>query len=233
MRKLSFALCLTLFAGLTAQAQHENHQSQTKAEPQIVGEYIETRSADVYTGPCFANSEVGLTGDTAILGWRVQRGSWKGVSLDGLNVVAVVKAGATLGDTHYDPYPAKAVLIVDAKATDEQRAALGAFARAQAGRLLDDVVRTEVAPITLDLEYHGEHIAGARLKAGAATIRTRMLTDKDHICGHVDGTFYPPLTATTHAMPAVAMTDEFSGEGLGMSWTLHDKRSAFVGHFAR
>jgi hypothetical protein len=234
MRKISYllTLCLALLAS-SAQAQHE-HQPQTKAAPQIVGEYIETRSADVFTGPCYANSEVGLVGDTAILGWRVERGSWQGVSLDGLNVVAVVKAGATLGDSHENPYPAKSVLIVDAKATPEQRAALAAFARAQAGKLLDEVVRTEAAPITFEMDYHGEHIANARLKAGETVgVRTRMLTDKDHACGNVDGTFYPPLTATTHAMPAVAMTDEFSGEGLNTSWTLHDKRSAFVGHFAR
>jgi hypothetical protein len=46
-------------------------------------------------------------------------------------------------------------------------------------------------------------------------------------------TFYPPLTATTHAMPAVALTDRFQGPGLGATWSSHDKRSAFVGTFAR
>jgi hypothetical protein len=34
-------------------------------------------------------------------------------------------------------------------------------------------------------------------------------------------------------MPAVAMTDEYRGKDLNTSWTLHDKRSAFVGTFAR
>ena len=33
----------------------------------IRGDYVEVRSADVYTGPCFANGEVGLVGDEAIL----------------------------------------------------------------------------------------------------------------------------------------------------------------------
>ena len=33
----------------------------------IKGDYIEARSADVYTGPCFANGEVGLVGNEAIL----------------------------------------------------------------------------------------------------------------------------------------------------------------------
>jgi len=58
----------------------------------IYGDYVEARTADVYTGPCFANSEVGLTGELAVFGWRVTKGSWSGVDLDGLGVVGVVRA---------------------------------------------------------------------------------------------------------------------------------------------
>ena len=65
---------------------------------QIRGQYIETRSADVYTGQCFANGEVNLVGDEAILAWHVQSGSWDGVPLDGLTVAAAVHAtGAGTG----------------------------------------------------------------------------------------------------------------------------------------
>jgi hypothetical protein len=34
-------------------------------------------------------------------------------------------------------------------------------------------------------------------------------------------------------MPAVAVTDQYQGKDLNIVWTLHDKRSAFVGTFAR
>ena len=64
----------------------------------ISGEYLETRSAEVYAGPCVSNSEVNLAGNQAILSWRINQGSWEGVALDGLGVVAVVKAKATIGD---------------------------------------------------------------------------------------------------------------------------------------
>ena len=77
---------------------------------QIRGDYIETRSADVYTGSCFANGEVNLVGNEAILAWHVQSGSWDGMQLDGLTVAAAVRARATLGDPYADPYPAKSVL---------------------------------------------------------------------------------------------------------------------------
>src|SRR5208337_4484172 len=100
---------------------------------QIRGDYIETRSADVYTGHCFANGEVNLVGDEAILAWHVQSGSWDGVALDGLTVAAAVKARATLGDPYANPYPARAVLLVDDQATPQQRVALVAFAHQMGG----------------------------------------------------------------------------------------------------
>lgn len=207
--------------------------STTTQAQQISGEYVETRSADVYTGPCFGNAEAGLTGHQAILAWRVDQGTWKGVRLDGLGVVGVVKANATLGDPYDNPYPAKAVMIVDDKATVEQRKALVSFAQEMAGELLKNVVRVEVAPISLQVRHDGGHYGKVTLSAGKlAKIETRAIGDGDHLCGNEE-TYYPPLARMSHAMPAVAATDEYKGQGLGVCWTLHGKRSAFVGSFAR
>jgi hypothetical protein len=202
------------------------------AAAEIHGDYIETRSADVWTGPCFANGETGLVGREAILAWRVDKGAWQGVSLDGLSVVGVVKASATLGDPFASPYPAKAVMIVDEKATPDQRVALVAFAQEMGGGILDTVVRTEVSPIAMSVT-RDEHQANGMLQAGdLAQVETRAVSAKDKHCGNED-IYYPPLTSTHHALPAVAILDKFSGEGLGVSWTTHDKRNAFVGSFSK
>jgi hypothetical protein len=48
----------------------------------IYGNYVEARTADLYTGPCFANSEVGLTGQLAVFGWRCVRVSRAGAGGD-------------------------------------------------------------------------------------------------------------------------------------------------------
>ena len=85
----------------------------------ISGDYAEFRNADVYTGPCFANSEVNLTGNDAVLAWHVRDGAWSGAPLSDLNVVAVVRASGTLGDPYDSPLPAKAVIMVDARANDD------------------------------------------------------------------------------------------------------------------
>jgi hypothetical protein len=199
---------------------------------EIQGDYLETRSADVWTGPCFANSETGLVGREAIMAWRVDKGAWKGVALDGLSVVGVVKASATLGDPFATPYPAKAVVIVDEKATATQRAALVSFAQAMGGALLDSVVRTEIAPIAMQVRHEGEEAQGTLQAGTLVDVETRAVGDQDRHCGNEE-TYYPPLAPTSHAMPAVSIVDHYRGDALDVSWTTRDKRNAFVGHFAR
>jgi len=198
---------------------------------QIRGDYIETRSADVYTGQCFANGEVNLTGEEAILAWHIQGGSWEGVPLEGLTVAAAVKARATLGDPYANPYPAKVVMIVDEQANPQQRTALIAFAHQMGGELLRNV--EQVVPAPMELTVNPEHHGVALLRAGRfATVQTRALNDTDHLCGN-EVTFYPPLTQVAHSMAAVAMTDAYRGPGLGIDWESHGRRSAFVGTFER
>ncbi len=216
MKNLLFALVLLIVPSAFAQ---------------ISGDYVETRSADVYTGQCFANGEVNLVGNEAIMGWRVSKGSWDGVSLDGLSVVAVVRAKATLGDPYADPYPAKSVLVVDDQATAAQKQALLKFAHHMTGKLTDNVEQVISAPVDLAVvrERHGR----AMLRAGNfVTVQTRAIDHGDMICGNEE-TFYPPLTETSHAMPAVATRDEYQGPSLDDQWSLSGKRSAFVGSFAQ
>jgi hypothetical protein len=198
---------------------------------QIRGDYIETRSADIYTGQCFANGEVNLVGDEAILAWHVQSGSWDGVPLEGLTVAAAVHANATLGDPYANPYPARAVLLVDDQATPRQRSALVAFAHQMGGELLSHA--QQVIPAPMELVVNPEHHGVALLRAGQfATVQTRPVNDKDHLCGN-EVTFYPPLTQLAHSMPAVALTDSYRGPGLDVDWESHGRRSAFVGTFVR
>jgi len=198
----------------------------------IYGDYIEARTADVYTGPCFANSEAGLIGNLAVFGWKVDKGSWEGVNLDGMSVVAAIRANSTLGNVYETAYPVKAILIVDEKASPEQRMALRSFARKMGGDLLEDVVRVDYQPISIGFENNDIHSMKATLTAGTlATIRTRAMNEGDHICRNEE-TWYQPLAPTTHAMAAYSLANTFAGQGLGTTWKSPDKRSAFIANFA-
>ena len=200
------------------------------ADAAVRGDYLEARSADIYTGHCFAMSEVGLTGQEAILAWKVQDGDWQGVPLKGLSVVAVVRASATLGDPYHNPYPAESVLIVDSHANSQQRAALQALAESKASKLLQHVVRVETAPIEMTVEHGAMHGVASMVAGNYARIETRSLCQGDHICGNEE-VYYPPLVSLTHSMPAYTLSAAFSGQGLGEVWNNVDKRSAFVGTF--
>jgi hypothetical protein len=220
MRKLICSATLFLFwAALCVQAQ------------QIRGDYIESRSTDIYVAQCFANGEVGLTGNQALLAWHVQEGSWNGVKLDGLTVAAAVRAHATLGDPYGDPYPAETVLMVDSAANAAQRQALIALAQHEGGKLLENVARVEYVPVILDMPAD-PHQGHAVLRAGRlATIVTRPLNHHDHICGN-ETNFYPPLTNVQNATSAVALSDEFQGDGLGTQWSAHGRRSVYLANFS-
>ena len=200
--------------------------------PGISGGYLEVRSCDVYTGPCFANGEMGLAGREALLVWEIRQGAWKGVPLDGLSVIAVVRTDGTMGNLRYDPRSGPAVLITDAKADAVQKGALADFAKTMAGNLIKRVVEVKTAKMEVAI--------GTCSKAGCASVKagdlveisTRCFGDKDHICGN-EATFYPPLTEVNDAAPAFAETASFKGTGLDLTWELVGKRSAFLAGFAR
>ncbi|MGD9858142.1 MAG: DUF1326 domain-containing protein, partial [Planctomycetaceae bacterium] len=94
---------------------------------EIRGQYLESRTCDVYTGPCFANGEMGLVGKEAVLAWKVDEGGWNGTDLQGLSVALVLKAEKTLGNDGVFPMqPGRidSVIIVDVYATESQQQAL-------------------------------------------------------------------------------------------------------------
>ena len=197
----------------------------------VTGNYIEARTADVYTGPCFANGEIEMAGKEAVFGWKINKGSWQGVDIAGLSVVGVIRSEHTLGNAYEASNPAKAVLIVDSRADVQQRLALQNFAKHQAGDLLNNIVKVDYAPIELTIENNNIHGGAARLTAGSlAAIQTRAMSATDHVCGNEE-VWYPPLTKLDHAMPAYALENSFSGDGLGETWNNRLKRSGFVGTF--
>jgi len=224
MRFLSLSVFLSVFvvgAGLGASLPGSDLQ----------GTYMEARTADVYTGPCFANGEAGIVGKLAVMGWHVEKGRFEGVDLTGLGVVGVVRASDTLGFELGHAYPVKAVLIIDEEADAAQRTALRRFAQKMAGDLLSDVVRVDYAPISLEVAEGNIHGAKAKLMAGElARIETRSLMKTDEICTNEE-VWYRPLTKVDHAMPAYTVAHSYQGQGLNTRWSTPDQRSSFVAQF--
>lgn len=207
---------------------------------EIEGEYVEARTADVFTGPCVSNSEVFTTGDEAVMAWRVSRGAWNGVDLKGLCVAAAVRGSTTFSLDQ--PEKARAVVIVDEKANPEQRDALIALARKLADGRLDQIEAVKTARMNLKLESkaveagRGSWLASQTPRAvfwagDLARIATRPLDRDDHFCGN-EVVAYSPLSTAVEAQPAYTLGHEFKGGELDSRWDDPNCRSSFVGRFA-
>lgn len=202
------------------------------SQPSIKGDYLEVRSCDIYTGPCFANAEMGTAGKEAMLVWSVKEGSWQGTSLDGLSVIAVVRSDSTLGNMKYEPRSGRAVLIVDEKASPSQQEALKSFARAMGGKLIGEVAGVQASAIEAKLGSCTKSACASVKAAGLVNITTRCFGDDDHVCGNED-IFYPPLTNVTEPLPAYTEIAAFNGKGLQSTWQFTGQRSAFLASFAQ
>jgi hypothetical protein len=205
----------------------------TAAQAAVSGDYVEIRSCDIYTGSCFANAEMNLNGHEAILTWSIRKGELDGVKLDGLKVLAVVRANNTLGDVARFPQAARSVLIVDQSANASQRDALVRFVQKKAGDVVGKTLDVVSAPIDVDVCLAGCAKDGcASVRAGKLVeIETRCLGGDDHVCGNEE-LFYPPLTKVAKARAAYTVAGSFRGNGLGTQFDEANRRSAYLATFS-
>lgn len=196
---------------------------------EISGSYLETRTCQVYTGPCFANAETAMAGREAMMAWKIDEGKRGNVDLAGLSVVMVLRGDDTLGHQGVnDPKHLRSAIIVDEKATDEQRAALVEFVKDHAGRAGKEIVRVDAAPISMSLdtaELRGNLQAGELVK-----LTTRKAKATDCICSN-EVAYYPPLAKVDRFAAGVSIEAEYNGKGLGTRWSTPNSRSAYMGEF--
>ena len=212
----------------------------------VSGSYVEVRSNDVFVGLCFSNSEtLGLVGKEGTMLWHVDAGSYEGVSLEGLSVVAVILANSTLGEEFSDPYPIRSVLILDSRANIMQQRALRAMAMASAGDMLGVNVAEKIAPIrfsskkaTSDEMRYTEGLPDTdvlpvtSVQAGSwVNIETRELRHSDGLCANPEVIYGPIATGIKTGTPVFTKQMRFTGADLGVTWSIPAARSGWVARF--
>jgi len=194
------------------------------------GHYMEARTCQVYTGPCFANGESGLAGKDAVMAWGIQDGEWDGIALAGLHVTVVIRSSDTLGFQGMDEArELQSMIIVDQDATEEQRSALIDFAKSQTGKAADHVRCVESAEIDMSLD--DVELTG-KLKVGKyVELDTRKARPGDCICSN-ESAYYPPLVELKGFVPGVTIEGFVNARRLGVRWDIPDSRTAYLGSFA-
>jgi hypothetical protein len=193
----------------------------------ISGEYVEARTAEVFAGGCIMNSEAETMGRQAVMAWKITRGSYQGVSLDGLAVVAAVSGDRNLGMREMGgqaPENVQAALVVDARANEAQRNALVALAQELSRNVIHDVVSVQPAQITYRADNDRIAIAAPQVQL---TVNKQLTHDPS--CGAMQ--WFRPLTTIQQGSMGVAEAHAFSGTALGTKWSDPNKRSAFFATF--
>ena len=192
----------------------------------VTGAYVEARTAEVFTGGCIMNSEAETMGKQAVLAWKVDRGTFNGISLDGLSVVAALAGDRNLGmqEMGGDKAAVKSALYVDARANAAQRLALVAMASELSNGIVGTIVQVTPAPIAFT--DHGSEI---EVTAGQVTLDVNKHMTHDPSCGATQ--WFHPLAQVNDASMGVASQHLFTGAALGTKWSDPNKRSAFFGTF--
>jgi hypothetical protein len=195
--------------------------------PSVVGQYVETRTAEVFTGGCIMNSEGETGGREALMAWRIDQGALDGVTLDGLAVVAAVSADVNLGTRELggiEPKTIRSVLYVDARAGRDQRDALIDLASRLSNGFIGDIVA--VRPVAIDFASDDEAI---KVRAGDVAMNVGRHMEHDVSCSALQ--WFRPLGSVQEPTLGVTKRQAYSGDLLGRRWEQIDRRSAFFGSF--
>jgi hypothetical protein len=193
----------------------------------VTGAYVEARTAEVFTGGCIMNSEAETVGKQAVLAWKVDRGTFNGIAIDGLSIVAAVSGDRNLGMTEMggEKPAVRSALFVDQRANAAQQIALVAMANELTNGLVGTIVQVTPAPI--QFTDHGSEI---QVSAGPASLDVNKHLTHDPTCGAMQ--WFHPLASVDDATVGVAAEHVFTGSALGTKWSDPNKRSAFFGTFS-
>ena len=144
------------------------------AKHTVSGAYVEARTAEVFTGGCIMNSEAETVGKQAVLAWKVDRGSFNGITIDGLSIVAALSGDRNLGMTEMggEKPAVRTAMFVDQRANAAQQIALVAMASELSRGLVGTIVQVTPAPI--EFADHGSEVS---VSAPAGVARHQQAPD--------------------------------------------------------
>src|SRR5215467_1113774 len=188
----------------------------------VTGAYVEARTAEVFTGGCIMNSEAETMGKQAVLAWKVDHGSFNGIAIDGLSVVAALAGDRNLGMTEMGGAKpsVRSAIYVDSRANGAQQLALVAMANELSNGLVGSIV--EVTPTAIQFADHGGEV---EVTAGQVALDVSKHLTHDPTCGAMQ--WFHPFASVDAAEMGVAVKHAFTGAALGTKWSDPNKRSAF------
>ena len=193
----------------------------------VTGEYVEARTAEVFTGGCIMNSEAETMGKQAVLAWKVDRGSFNGIVIDGLSVVAALSGDRNLGMTEMggEKPAVRSAMFVDQRANPAQQIALEAMANELSKGLVGTIV--QVTPTAIQFSDRGGEI---NVSAAQVSLAVSKHLTHEPTCGAMQ--WFHPFASMDDSAMGVTSQHLFTGSALGTKWSDPNKRSSFFGTFS-
>jgi hypothetical protein len=214
---LVVGLSLALTCGVALKGSHAEANN-------LKGDYVEARTASVFAGACHYNGELTTTGRDALMSWNITSGSWDGISLAGMRVLAIVSAEANLADSQASR---RSELIIDSSATDAQAAVLVKAVESAYAASLGQVVEVRRAPVGFKREGKTYTVSAP----GAAEINVEAMPN-DLCCRMPHMVWYAPLVPLDGRKVGYTRRAAYAGGPVGEAWQRAGENSAFYGSFS-
>ena len=194
-----------------------------RAPERISGDYVEARTASVFTGACHYNGELVTTGRQAVAAWNFTSGSFNGVDLAGVRALAAVSSDANLGEQNA---ARKAELIIDTQASEAQAKAVAALLREKNSASLGEIVSVRRAAVSFT-RTGGEYAVKAD---GIASMSVKALPDGE-CCKQPNLVWYAPLAPIADKKVGYTQNAAYLAGTVGDTWQRSGENSAFYGSF--
>jgi len=189
----------------------------------IKGDYVEVRTASVFTGACHFNGEVVTAGREAIMAWNFASGQWNGANLGGLKAIAVVSSDENLENTRA---ARRSEIILDNAASHDQKLAILEMLKSRYAATLGEIVSVRSAPIDFKHEGKSYEVASAE-----AAINVEAMPN-DLCCRQPSLVWYSPLVQLSGRKVGYTLKAAYLGHEVGDNWERSGENSAFYGSFA-
>ena len=194
-----------------------------QSQSEISGEYIEVRSNHVFGCYCEWSGEAVTGGREAILAWNVKSGTYAGISLAGVKIVAVVVGQRTLS---VGAPPRNSVLFLDDAVSKEQQQAAQEFIRGHYGGLLGASLKTYFVPIGF---YQDADVADVSAGEVVYVSMRKSRLPEDALPGAIH--WYDPFVSLTAFTLGTTLNNRYQGQDFNLRWDVAD--SGTSGYFGR
>jgi hypothetical protein len=213
MKYLAAFLFVGFFAG----------QISAQEPARITGDYVEARSGHVYTCGCLYSGEMVTGGKEAIIVWRVGSGDFKGISLAGVKVAAVVVGESNLGA---DDKPRQTAIYLDGVTSDGQKQAILDLWTREYSSALGEITSVRAVPISF--ERQGEILNVNIPDIAQLEVRKALLPQDAHLGSTL---WYGPFAPLRDSTLATALHYEYWGNEFQRQW--RELLPSISGYFGR